>query len=326
MNAIIKKITLLSLVFCVAVLLSDRAFAMNDEETEAATESQLLQIMLPANAQRVLPQSVPVEIKQTLTKIATSENAGIRQGESEVLLWGGSGYNKNKASGIINNLTGNLKSAGWNFSVAGQEDGVTVFTALKEGAPRRGVVGFYGASDEVLIFAASEVLTNGAAADNSVSNNSQIEQATVTQKTGNGGAGVSQLVGNWYNGNVSMLQEKNLITGQINSSNASRFAYKFFADGRFEYIGYMKSTMYGCTTDLFNDKRGKVEISGNQITFVPTKNYWKNTYSCSPSSNKERDYTLDRETYTFRTETNKYGKEQICLANSKGESCYEREK
>lgn len=325
MHAIIKKITLLSLALCFAVLLGGTALAKAADETEAATESHLLRIMLPANAQRVLPQSVPAEITQTLDKITAAGNGKFRKGDSEVLLWGGNGYSKAGASNIINRLTGNMKTAGWQFSAEGEENGVTMFTALKEGSPRRAVVGFYGATDELLILAAMEILPNGAA---SAENNSQAEQtiqnSTVSQKSGRGGAGLSQLVGKWYNGNVSMLQEKNTYTGQVTSSNGSLFNYTFYADGRFEFIGYMKSTMYGCTTDLFNDKRGTVEISGNQITLVPTKNYWKNTYSCSPSSNKERDYVLERETYTFRTETNKYGKEQICLVNDKGERCFER--
>lgn len=135
----------------------------------------------------------------------------------------------------------------------------------------------------------------------------------------------TDLVGEWHNGSVSMLQEKNLTTGQVTASNGSTFTYKFNADGSFSYIGYMKSTMYGCTTDLFNDKRGTVEVDGDEITFVPSKNYWKNTYSCSPKSNKERNYTLERETYRWRTKSDEYGKDYICLANDKGETCYRKE-
>lgn len=135
----------------------------------------------------------------------------------------------------------------------------------------------------------------------------------------------AELVGEWRNGSVSMLQEKNTVTGQTTPSNGSTFSYKFYADGRFEFAGYLKSTMYGCTTDLFNDKRGKVEIDGDRLTLVPTKNYWKNTYSCSPASNKERNYTLEKEIYTWRTKEDDYGRTLICLANAKGESCYRRE-
>jgi hypothetical protein len=135
----------------------------------------------------------------------------------------------------------------------------------------------------------------------------------------------AELVGEWSNGKVSMLQEKNLSTGQTTASNGSTFTYKFHSNGSFEFIGYMKSTMYGCTTDLFNDKRGKVEVDGDQITLVPSKNYWKNTYSCAPNSNKEKNHTLERETYTWRLKTDEYGKTLVCLANDKGETCYRRE-
>jgi hypothetical protein len=123
-----------------------------------------------------------------------------------------------------------------------------------------------------------------------------------------------------------MLQERNTVTGAVTPSNGSTFKYVFYPDGRFESIGLIQSTMYGCTTSLFNDKRGRYQISGSQITFIPSKNYWKNTYSCSPSSNKERDYTLERETMSYRTKTDEYGKTLVCLANAKGESCYRRAK
>jgi hypothetical protein len=134
-----------------------------------------------------------------------------------------------------------------------------------------------------------------------------------------------ELIGEWRKGGVSMMSDVNTTTGARTPSNGSTFSYSFSADGRFEFVGLMQSTMYGCTTGLFNHKAGKVEVEGSTITFIPSKNYWKNTYSCSPSSNKERDYLLDRETYEWRTTTDEYGKQFICLADSKGENCYRRE-
>jgi hypothetical protein len=331
-NAIVRKLSLfLSVALCIGVIWGGNAMAaVADEETEAATESHLLRIMLPANTQRVLPQSVPAEVTQTLDKITAAGNGKFRQGESEVLIWAGSNYKKANSSTIINRLTGNMKTAGWQYTPQGEENGVTLFMAVKEGNPRRAIVGFHGATDEVLIFAAMEIFPNGSGSvqntDQSDSQSaSQVSSATTDIKSGRG-AEANEILGKWYTGNVSMMNEKNLYTGQITSSNGSLQSYKFLPGGRFEVIGYMKSTMYGCTTDLFNDKRGSYEVSGNQITLKPTKNYWKNTYSCSPSSNKERDYVLDIETFTFRVETNKYGKEQICLTNAMGDSCLERTK
>ncbi|MDQ4121465.1 MAG: hypothetical protein M3209_08470 [Acidobacteriota bacterium] len=292
------------------------------QSVESAANSNLTGVALPANAQRIGAASVPAEISGTLEKIVASADGKLRQGDSEVLAWGGAGYRKANAPNIVGKLRGTLESNGWKYEVGGTADGVTLFRALKDGQKPRAIVGFYAANDDAMLVAWTEILSADATAENSVETDSQPIQ-NAAAKSGN--ASLREIVGVWRNGNVSMMQEKNLTTGQITSSNGSTFTYKFFPDGRFEYIGYIKSTMYGCTTDLFNDKRGKVEISGNKITLVPTKNYWKNTYSCSPASNKERDYVLERETYTFRTKTDEYGKTLICLANAKGESCFRRE-
>ena len=122
-----------------------------------------------------------------------------------------------------------------------------------------------------------------------------------------------------------MLIERNTVTGSTKTRNGSTFKYVFTADNSFEFIGMIQSTMYGCTTTLFYDKRGRVEINGSQLTLVPSKNFWRQQNSCAPNSTKERDYTLERETYGWRTKTDEYGKPFICLANAKGESCYRLE-
>jgi hypothetical protein len=132
----------------------------------------------------------------------------------------------------------------------------------------------------------------------------------------------AELLGEWHNGNVSMLSEKDLTTGRITSSNGSTFTYKFLPGGRFEYIGYMKSTMYGCTTDLFNHQTGRVAVNGSTITFTPDKNYWKNTYSCAPKSNKERNYKLDKEVKEFEMREDEQGRKLFCLLGGEKDACY----
>lgn len=135
----------------------------------------------------------------------------------------------------------------------------------------------------------------------------------------------ADVVGIWRTGGMSTIGEQNTITGSTTPRNGSTFKWEFKSDGRFVSIGYMQSTMYGCTTSLFNDKQGKYSLNGSQLTLTLTKNFWRNTYSCSPPSNKERNYTLGTEVYEVRTRTDEYGKLFLCLANEKGESCYRRE-
>jgi len=135
----------------------------------------------------------------------------------------------------------------------------------------------------------------------------------------------SDLVGTWRTGGLSTTDDVNTVTGSRTASNGNTLKYEFKADGRFAFVGYMQSTMYGCTTALFNDKQGRYTLNGSQLTLTLVKNFWRNTYSCSPSSNKERNYTLDTEVYEVSTKTDEYGKLFVCLANAKGESCYRRE-
>ncbi len=312
-----KNLAALSVLFSALFIFQAAAFG---QETEAAASSELTGVSLPAGAQRVLPASHPAEVSETMDKIIAAGGGKLRKGETEVLVWTGS---KSNTGGVMNRLASSLKTAGWQYSVEGSEGGVTIFSLFKDGANRRALVGFYGATDDALILSWMEVLAGGGGTVQS-SNDSQTDEPDTAPVRNTRGSVGGNIVGTWTNGSMSMLGEK-YVNGTVQARNGSTFKWVFTADGRFESIGLINSTMYGCTTSLFNDKRGRYEISGSQITLVPSKNFWRNTYSCSPSSNKERDYVLERETYDFRLKTDEYGKTLVCLANAKGESCYRRE-
>jgi len=126
-----------------------------------------------------------------------------------------------------------------------------------------------------------------------------------------------ELIGTWSF--VKMVPEP------YESGYGGIFRYILKADSTFEFMGYIASTKDSCTTYLLNDKRGKFTVDGNKITFAPTKNYWKSTSRCSPESNKEKDYILDEFTYTWQIK-DLYGQKAVCLADTKGEACYYREK
>lgn len=294
--------------------------AARAQESEAAANSALTGVALPAGAERILPQSVPAEITQVFDKIIAAGGGKLRKGDTEVLAWAGANYKKANASAMINRLTATLKNAGWQYSIEGEESGMTVFAAVKEGAPRRAIIGFHGATDDALVFAWMEVLSaNGDAGDNQ-----KVEDETPqTVNSPASNAAHGSVIGTWGNGSTAMMGEK-YQNGTIASRGGSTFKYVFHPNGAFEFVGYMESTLYGCTTSIFQDKRGKYSIKGNQITLNLTKNFWRNQYSCSPASNKERNYTLTPETYTFRIKRNDYGRDEICLTGEKAEACYER--
>ena len=122
----------------------------------------------------------------------------------------------------------------------------------------------------------------------------------------------SELVGKWFKGSTSILQEQNMTTGAVASKYGSTIGYTIESDGTFRYAALMKSTIYGCTTTLWNDRRGKISVDGDGVTFTPDKDYWLNTNSCSPSANKEQNKPLQAKTYNYEI-GEKAGRTYLCM-------------
>lgn len=134
----------------------------------------------------------------------------------------------------------------------------------------------------------------------------------------------SDLIGEWTNGQMSILQEYDPVKGTTTPGNSSYYSYKFTGDGKFSFIGLMKTTSFGCSQTLFNDKSGKYIVEGLTITLIPSKNFWRNSFSCYPKNNSEKNHTLTKESYEVSTKINEFGQQFICLTNDKGESCYRK--
>ena len=133
------------------------------------------------------------------------------------------------------------------------------------------------------------------------------------------------VVGEWKTGGVGTINEVNTVTGQTKNRRGNTFSYKFAADGTYTFVGYMESTMFGCTTGLFNEINGRYLVDGTTIFLNPSRDFWKNTYSCFPNSNRSQTKTPTKKSLEFRFKTDEYGKEFICLNDAGAETCYRRE-
>lgn len=305
-----RKINLIAIILA---LFSTISIFAQSEGFEAATSSNLTKISLPVNALRMSPESVPTEITQTLDKFVEAGEGKFQKGNSEVLAWTGSEYQKVGKQTTINRLMDTMKVAGWKYEIGGVENGVTIFSLLKDGAKRRAIMGFYGESDGILVLAWVEVLPSDG---NSQNADSQTEDKPVENKS-NG-----SIVGTWDNGRVSTVNRQNTVTGAITPGGGTRFEYQFAANGKFSFTGLATTTNYSCTDTLFNEKAGSYTLNGSTLTLNPTKNFWRKTSTCGAGS--ERNYTLTKEVYQFSTKINEYGQELICLTNNNGEACYRR--
>lgn len=134
------------------------------------------------------------------------------------------------------------------------------------------------------------------------------------------------VIGNWKTGGLGMINEVNTVTGSTKNRRGKTFSYTFAADGTYSFVGYMESTMFGCTTSLFNEVSGRYLVDGTTIFLNPSRDLWKNMYSCFPNSNRSELKTPTKKSVEFGFKTDEYGKEFICLNDAGVETCYRREK
>jgi hypothetical protein len=151
------------------------------------------------------------------------------------------------------------------------------------------------------------------------------ETAAQTETAAPSGGDASALLGAWRSSELGMISYQNTITGSSRPGRGTTMQYKFLPGGRFEYNGYLETTMYNCTTTLFNPVAGTYSVDGNRLTIVPKTSKWQQTNNCASSMNKTLPGKLDPETYTFRF-SNEQGGRRLCLTSSKGnEVCYRAE-
>ena len=136
----------------------------------------------------------------------------------------------------------------------------------------------------------------------------------------------SSVIGYWKTGGVGTINEVNTVTGQTKNRRGQMFSYTFAADGTYTFVGYMESTMFGCTTSLFNEINGRYLVDGSTIFLNPSRDFWKNMYSCFPNSNRAQTKSPTKKSLEFGFKTDEYGKDFICLNDAGVETCYRREK
>lgn len=134
------------------------------------------------------------------------------------------------------------------------------------------------------------------------------------------------LNGTWTNGSVGSIQYQNRTTGSTRSGHGSHFSYKLFANGTYEYVGYMETTMYNCTNTLFNQVTGKFRVGDSKIELEQSRDFWKTTNSCAASGNKQSTKPASKKTVSFNIKQDEYGSTLLCLTEKEAESCFKKEK
>jgi hypothetical protein len=300
------------------------------QEMEPARSSNIIGAALPANAQRVLPQSVPAEVNDTLAKIVAAGEGKVRQGDTEVLVWAGATYKKSNAPQITRQLQSNWKADGWTFEAGGEQDGVTLFSLLKDGAERRAIIGFYGATDDAFVLALTELHKADGNTDvrREEPQNTQIESpASVEQPerkaSVQSNVSLRDLTGKWER-KSTMGGRVNADTGVYLGSSGNYESYEFSADGGVAYSSLISVQQGGCNLSAFSQSRGEAGVSGAKMTISLGAGTIDRKDTCNSSGDYKRATKATNFTYEWTIGKDEYGVVQLTLTEANGNKYYYR--
>lgn len=325
-NAFVKKSArLLAVVMCLC-LAYGTVTAQGGDETEPANNSQLLDAPLPADALRVLPQSVPGEVNQTLDKVVAAGNGKVERGDTEVIVWAGANYKKSNSPQIVRQLRDKWQAAGWAFELGGEAEGATLFSLVKDGRQKRAVIGFYGSTDDAFILALTELVQPGksnvkaASQSEEPSNVEEPERKAATKSNATPG----DLVGKWEK-KTSGMSSFDANTRAYLGSSGNYESYTFYADGRVDYASLISVQNYGCNLSAFSQGKGRASVSGSAMNISLGAGTIDRKDTCSPSKDYKKATGATSFNYAWTVGKDDYGVVQLCLTQENGEKyCYRR--
>ena len=137
----------------------------------------------------------------------------------------------------------------------------------------------------------------------------------------NGGAvTLADLAGTWSSGSVSGERYKNLRNNELSDVSGNMSEYIISPNGQIEYTGYLSTTIYACSTRLFFQKKGKISVSGSNITFDYKTGERDYQNSCNASLSGVKPIPRSTKTVSFTIE--RIGKDiKLCTTDEGVQSC-----
>jgi hypothetical protein len=140
-------------------------------------------------------------------------------------------------------------------------------------------------------------------------------------KISGGAVTLADLAGTWSSGSVSGRRYINLRNNELSDVSGNMSEYIISPNGQIEYTGYLSTTIYACSTRLFFQKKGKISVSGSNITFDYKSGERDYQNSCNaslsgvkpiPPSTKTVSFTLERDGQNVKLCTSDEGV-QTCM-------------
>ncbi|HLM60047.1 MAG TPA: hypothetical protein VK308_04535 [Pyrinomonadaceae bacterium] len=322
------------LLFAILLMIGAAAFNLNEtsaqtDETFPVRKSGLAGTNLPAGALKVKEEKIPAEISETLEKIIAAGGDKVRQGDSEVIMWTGGDYKKSTAAQLTKKLETALQSSGWTYEIVERNDGIILFSLLRETPRQRALFGFFAPTDDIYVLALTEMLAANAPATES-ENNSEKESRNNKSggnfNSGNGNSG--SVIGKWSRSEGGGFID---YTGKTRHKAGKTFTFEFFPDGTIEYV-YDNDVLsiVQCRTKETSKARGKYTISGDTLTINLGAGNSVGSSSCETKGNFNKTMPASTVTKKFTVKrmdsiTRPDSPWLLCFEGNDGdEACFER--
>jgi hypothetical protein len=141
-------------------------------------------------------------------------------------------------------------------------------------------------------------------------------------QTLNGAIRMSDLAGKWVKGTTATYGYRDSVTNDYKSGYGAANQHDIYANGSFDYTNFAQVSLYGCTTELFTSMKGRLSLSGSEVTFnyvsgsVKGKDSCKTTGFNKPAQIRQTTYRLESDGSRLR----------MCEVGAENPTCLYREK
>ncbi len=168
----------------------------------------------------------------------------------------------------------------------------------------------------------SETVADQSSDENSASNESDDDRREPNFQPVRGIVKLSDLTGKWVKGSAATYGYRDSVTNDYKSGYGAANRHDIYASGSFDYTNYAEVSLYGCTTELYTSMKGRVSLSGSQVTFNYASGTVKGKDSCK-TSGFEKPAQISPATYQIESD----GKiMRMCQLGAENPTCLYREK
>lgn len=132
--------------------------------------------------------------------------------------------------------------------------------------------------------------------------NSESSQTNDAGSGTNKNSGINDLVGEWSTSTQEFSLFRNSAKDVFANSGNSVRSFKISADGRVEFAMFFTQSLSTCVTKIFRTSAGKMNVSGNKITFDYAPGKVQSQNNCDSARNYTKTIEAERQIFTYTLE------------------------